>query len=109
MGAGAWRGPRGWGGGGVWTLKGPQGRSFVRTFAHSLGRTEIPPVFYRTSSPLGPLPKREEAVVVVELNERRIERKGGKGKEGKGKQASREIKTLIWTLLIPITKRSKKK
>ena len=43
----------GWGG---WTLRGPDGCSFGR----SLGRMEIPPVFYRTSSPSGPLPKRDK-------------------------------------------------
>ena len=31
---------------------------FVRSLACSDGRTEIPPLFYRTSSPSGPLPKK---------------------------------------------------
>ena len=50
---------RGWGlrrvsmGPGGWGLEGAD-----RTDARSLGRTEIPPLFYRTSSPLGPLPKK---------------------------------------------------
>ena len=42
-------------GGGAWTLRGPTGRTFGRTF----GRSDVqkfPPVFYRTSSPSGPLP-----------------------------------------------------
>ena len=43
-------------GGGGWTLRGrPDGRSFVRSFV----RTENSPLFYRTSSPSGPLPKSE--------------------------------------------------
>ena len=41
LGAGAWRGPRGWGPGGGWTLRGrPDGRLFARSFARSLGRTD---------------------------------------------------------------------
>ena len=56
------KGLGGWGLGGAVGLgpgeAGPSGdgtdvRSFVRLF----GRTEIPPLFYRTSSPSGPLPK----------------------------------------------------
>ena len=54
------KGRGGWGlegaeglGSGGWTLGGPDGRSLVR----SDGR-KFPPVFYRTSSPSGPLPKK---------------------------------------------------
>ena len=54
-------GGRGAGVGGGWTLRGPDGRSLVRSLARSFvrsdGHTEIPPVFYRTSSPSGQLPK----------------------------------------------------
>ena len=56
-GAGAWGGSKGlggWGleraeglgsggGGGGWTLRGPTGRTFVRSLARSDGQTEIPP------------------------------------------------------------------
>ena len=45
--------------GGGWTLgDGTDVRSLVRTFVRSDGR-KFPPVFYRTSSPSGPLPKRD--------------------------------------------------
>ena len=61
-GAGAWRGPRGWGPGGA----GPSGdvrtdvRSFVRSDVRSDVRTDgkFTPLSYRTSSPSGPLPKK---------------------------------------------------
>ena len=52
-------------GGGGWTLRGrPDGRSFARSFARSLVRTDrkFTPLFYRTSSPSGPLPKRWQSV-----------------------------------------------
>ena len=58
-GAGAWRGPSGWGPGGA----GPSGeQSDGRLFARSLGRMygKFTPLCYRTSSPSGPLPKREK-------------------------------------------------
>ena len=55
-GAGAWRGPGVWGGG--WSLG---GRTFACSFVRSLARTDgnYPPLFYRTTSPLGPLPKKD--------------------------------------------------
>ena len=59
LGAGAWRGPRDWGQGGG---AGPSEdvRTDIRSFVRSLGRTDgkFTPLFYRTSSPLGPLPKK---------------------------------------------------
>ena len=54
-------GGRGWGAGALmpWGAGalGRTGRMDVRSFGRSDGRTEIPPVFYRTSSPSGLLPK----------------------------------------------------
>ena len=56
--AGAWGGPRGWGPGGGWTLRGrPDGHSFVRLLGWTDGK--FTPLFYRTPSPSGPLPKRQ--------------------------------------------------
>ena len=40
LGAGAWRGLRGWGQGGGWTLEGRDGRTFARLFARSFGRSD---------------------------------------------------------------------
>ena len=42
-----------------WTLRARDCRTFARSFARLFGRTEIPPLFYRTTSPSGPLPKKE--------------------------------------------------
>ena len=38
--------------------RGGDGRTDVRTYVRTDG--QIPPVFYRTSSPSGPLPKKEQ-------------------------------------------------
>ena len=59
-GPGAWRGLRGWGPGGGLDPQGTSGRTFVRSFVRSFARTDgkFTPLFYRTSSPSGPLPKR---------------------------------------------------
>ena len=48
----------GLGSGGGWTLRGLTGRTFGRSFVRTDGK--FTPLFYRTSSPLGPLPKRRE-------------------------------------------------
>ena len=50
------------GGGGGLDPQGTSGRTFVRSFARSLARTDgkFTPLFYGTSSPSGPLPKRKE-------------------------------------------------
>ena len=42
--------------------QGTSGRTFARSFARSFGRTDgkFTPLFYRTSSPSGPLPKRRK-------------------------------------------------
>ena len=63
-------GPRGWGGVGVGggTLGGRDGRTFVCSVVCLLARTDgrkFPPLFYRTSSPLGLLPKRDFEVKSV--------------------------------------------
>ena len=54
---------------------GGDGRTDVRTDVRTDGRTDgqIPPVFYRTSSPSGPLPKKEESKKVKGITERRKE------------------------------------
>ena len=62
-GAGTWAGPRVWGRGGGGG-GGPSGDGTdVCSLAQTLVRTDgqkFPPLFYRTSSPLGPLPKRKD-------------------------------------------------
>ena len=57
QGLGGWvlEGAEGLGSGGGWTLRGPDGRSFVRSLVRTDGK--FTPLFYRTSSPSGPLPK----------------------------------------------------
>ena len=60
LGAGSWRGPRGWGRGGAGPSRDrPDGQTFGRSLTRSDGRTDgkFTPLFYRTSSPSGPLPK----------------------------------------------------
>ena len=53
-------GSRGRGG---WTLRGPDGRSLGRLFGRTDGK--FTPLFYRTSSPSGPLPKNGPRPVMV--------------------------------------------
>ena len=64
-GAGSWRRPEGLesGGEGGWTLRGPDGRSLGRLFGRTDGK--FTPLFYRTSSPSGPLPKNGPRPVMV--------------------------------------------
>ena len=56
----------GLGSGGGWTLRGrPDGRSFVRSFVRTDGK--FTPLFYRTSSPSGPLPKRIKGFYTLKI------------------------------------------
>ena len=56
-------GAEGLGSGGGWTLRGPDGRTFVCSFVRLDGRTDgrkFPPLFYRTLIPFGSTAQKEE-------------------------------------------------
>ena len=44
---------------------GTDGRTYVRMYVRT--DVQIPPVFYRTSSPLGPLPKKPKKTAILQL------------------------------------------
>ena len=104
LGAGAWRGPRGWGpGGGGWTLRGrPDGRTFARSFGQTDGRKIHPSVQKEGSRRRRG--KGEENGIPGTGETRERGRKGGiggrgrrsrtgKGREREGVERSEEKKT----------------